>query len=97
MPTSELVPKKRSARCAPVMALPVSFAIIRRFNGLAPPFQPIWARQVFTKWGSIAKVRSDVSERFLAPSGPLCAGTRSAQQKNKQAGLFHIIFWPSSG
>ncbi len=46
MPTSELVPKKTSARCAPVMAGPVSFAIIRRFNGLAPPFQAMWALQV---------------------------------------------------
>ena len=46
MPASELVPKKTSARCAPVMAVPVSFAIIRRFNGLAPPFQAMWALQV---------------------------------------------------
>ena len=46
MPASELVPKKTSARCAPVMSVPVSFAIIRRFNGLAPPFQAIWAHQV---------------------------------------------------
>ena len=46
MPASELVPKKTSARCAPVMAVLVSFAIIRHFNGIAPSFQALWARQV---------------------------------------------------
>ncbi len=75
------VPKKISARCAPLIADPVSCAIISRRNGLRPPFSIQTGAPRGTKLGSTAILRMVVIDRFIAPNGPLSAGTWLTSRK----------------
>src|SRR6056297_1080916 len=74
-PAASPVPKKISARWVPLIADPVSCAIISRCMGFAPAFSIQTGAPSGTNAGSTATVRPVVTERFIAPKGPRSAGT----------------------
>ena len=69
------------------MADPVSCATIRRRIGAAPSFSIQTGAPSGTNFLSTAIVRPAVTERFIAPSGPLSAGNLSSSRKKMNDGL----------
>src|SRR6056300_1657337 len=87
---------KISARCAPLITDPVSWAIINRRRGLAPWVSIQTGAPSGTYSGSIATVRFVVKERFFAPNGPLFSAILNSR-KNTKDGLCCNIARPSLG
>ena len=86
-----------SARCAPLIAPPVSCAIISRRSGAAPFFSTQTGAPSGMKAGSMAMERIGVIDRPIAPMGPSFGERSAILRKNTKDGLWFNSARPSAG